>query len=67
MEQVAATTSTKPKAAIEERLEVLLETKYIEYLKAQFKLVKPLLAKWIMARAIWEKDDTKKKTKKAAK
>lgn len=68
MAQTASAVNTKAKTAIEERLQVLLETKYIEYLKAQFQLVKPLLAKWIMARAIWEKDDEpKKKTKKAAK
>ena len=65
--QTADALNTKGKKAIEEQLQKLFETKYIEYIKQQFPKVRGLLAKWLMARAVWMKEEPKKKTRKAAK
>lgn len=67
MDATAAANNTKQKTALEARLQVLFDTKYREYLAKQFPKVKGLLAKWLMARAVWMKEEPKKKSVKPAK
>lgn len=67
MKLTAEATNLRQKAAIEARLQVLFETKYIDYMKKQFAGVKSLMARWLIARAAWMKDEPKKKVKKTEK
>jgi hypothetical protein len=67
MKLTADATNLRQKASIEARLQVLFDTKYKEYIQKQFADIKGLMARWLIARAVWMKDDTKKTKKKAVK